>query len=239
MTGTNEEATASAVIEALLTVVRHGETDHNLKRLLQGQTDIPLNATGRRQAELGGVAVKGQKFDLVISSDLSRAFQTASNIVSGNDHNKDVGCIEKDVLIRERSFGVFEDKPIQDCCEAATAAGKKSFYEFVPEGAESEAQVQMRSDKFFKTMLERLANKHESGSKVLVVSHGGWIRHLMTHLAGTGKITGIPKDLVHTCCPNVGISQFNLVVNKKTGKLVNGTCLAFYSKDHLSNSFNG
>jgi len=223
MTGTNEEATASAVIEALLTVVRHGETDHNLKRLLQGQTDIPLNATGRRQAELGGVAVKGQKFDLVISSDLSRAFQTASNIVSGNDHNKDVGCIEKDVLIRERSFGVFEDKPIQ----------------FVPEGAESEAQVQMRSDKFFKTMLERLANKHESGSKVLVVSHGGWIRHLMTHLAGTGKITGIPKDLVHTCCPNVGISQFNLVVNKKTGKLVNGTCLAFYSKDHLSNSFNG
>jgi len=229
------------VIKVLMTVVRHGETNHNLNRLLQGQIDIPLNETGKNQADLGGNALRKQWFNLVISSDLSRAHETAANILAKNESSKGIS-IEKDPLLRERSFGVYEDKPIKECVDAASAAGLRSFYEFVPEGAETEAQVQMRSDKFFKTLLQRLVNKcneSEGGSSVLVVSHGGWIRHLAIHLAGTKKITDMPASVNGLNCPNVGISQFNLEVNKKTGKLVRGQCLKFYSNEHVTNAENG
>jgi len=226
-----------SVIGVFLTVVRHGETDHNLRKLLQGQTDIPLNQTGQRQAELTGITLKNENFDLVLSSDLSRAHETAVNILAQNDEASSVKNVEKDALLRERSFGVYEDKPIQECVDAAAESGAKSFYQFVPERAESEAQVQMRSDKFFKTLLQRLGNQHENGASVLVVSHGGWIRHLATHLAGTNKITDMPTSITMNC-PNVGISKFNLVVNKKTGKLVGGHCIKFYCNDHVINAEN-
>merc|ERR1712168_1580308 len=85
--------------------------------------------------------LRREQFDWVISSDLSRAHETAVNILAKNESSKGIS-IEKDPLLRERCFGVYEDKPIQECVDAASAAGAKSFYEFVPEGAETEAQVQ-------------------------------------------------------------------------------------------------
>ena len=96
--------------------------------MLQGQADIPLNETGHKQTLAAGVELSEDKFDLVISSDLSRALQTAQNIVKENKTSQDIGQIQTDCILRERSFGVFEDRPIQECSDIAKAAGK-SFYE--------------------------------------------------------------------------------------------------------------
>ena len=63
-----------------LYLVRHGETDWNRQRRIQGLTDIPLNETGRRQARDTGMLLRRRRWDGVFSSPLSRAVETASII---------------------------------------------------------------------------------------------------------------------------------------------------------------
>ena len=85
----------------MLYIVRHGQTDWNLNGQIQGQNDIPLNDMGRAQAY--NVADKLSRFNLeyIISSDLSRATETA-NII-GNKLNLRV---EYDARLREYNFGI-------------------------------------------------------------------------------------------------------------------------------------
>ena len=85
----------------MLYIVRHGQTDWNLNGQIQGQNDIPLNDMGRAQAY--NVADKLSRFNLeyIISSDLSRAAETA-NII-GNKLNMRV---EYDARLREYNFGI-------------------------------------------------------------------------------------------------------------------------------------
>ena len=58
-------------------LVRHGETEWNRERRIQGVSDIPLNDTGRAQAAALGDILVGHNFDLIVSSPLSRADETA------------------------------------------------------------------------------------------------------------------------------------------------------------------
>ncbi len=63
-----------------LYLVRHGETDWNAERRIQGSTDIPLNDTGRAQARAAAELLARRSFDAVVASPLSRAFETGSLI---------------------------------------------------------------------------------------------------------------------------------------------------------------
>jgi uncharacterized phosphatase len=63
-----------------LALVRHGETDWNLHGRLQGSSDIPLNSTGRAQASEAVYELEGRRWDLLVSSPLSRAAETADII---------------------------------------------------------------------------------------------------------------------------------------------------------------
>ena len=62
---------------ARLVLVRHGETDWNQERRLQGRTDNPLNGVGRAQARKAGRLLAAEPWDVVVSSPLLRAVQTA------------------------------------------------------------------------------------------------------------------------------------------------------------------
>ena len=70
-----------------LTVVRHGETNDNLARILSGQTNTPLNQTGDSQATAAGKQLADDSFDIVLSSDLIRAARTATLILEQNNHH--------------------------------------------------------------------------------------------------------------------------------------------------------
>ena len=61
----------------MIYLVRHGQTEWNLERRLQGQLDVPLNETGRNEAVLCAKQLSSVKIDNIISSDLSRAKETA------------------------------------------------------------------------------------------------------------------------------------------------------------------
>jgi probable phosphoglycerate mutase len=84
-----------------LIVIRHGETDWNRQQRFQGQIDVPLNATGRAQAERLARRLSTESFDVVVASDLQRAHATATAAAGGR-------AIEVDPLWREQAFGVAE-----------------------------------------------------------------------------------------------------------------------------------
>ena len=65
-------------------LVRHGETDWNLHRRYQGWEDIPLNETGRGQAQVVALAIAGEEWDAIVASPLSRAYATAQAIATAS-----------------------------------------------------------------------------------------------------------------------------------------------------------
>lgn len=92
-----------------IVLVRHGETDWNVEKRLQGHIDIPLNEVGVRQAAALGRALAGETFDAVFASDLQRAVQTAAVIATPRSMP-----VQQDAGLRERCFGAFEGLRPQD-----------------------------------------------------------------------------------------------------------------------------
>lgn len=87
-----------------LYIVRHGQTDYNVKGLLQGLSDINLNKEGINQAQELGKKLKNKKINLIISSPLRRAMETAYYL--------NLDCpIFIDERIIERDLGIYEGKP--------------------------------------------------------------------------------------------------------------------------------
>lgn len=84
-------------------VTRHGQTDWNALEKIQGQTDIELNDTGRKQAKETGKSIKNENINLIITSPLKRAKETAQII----NENFNVTIIEDNRLM-ERKFGKSE-----------------------------------------------------------------------------------------------------------------------------------
>lgn len=146
-------------------LVRHGQTDWNLAGIYQGQSDIPLNETGIKQASELALKLKGKHFDAIYSSDLKRARQTA-NIIA-----EQVGApIFIDPRLREIRQGIWEGMKIEEVKKKyAPDFNRDSEFINIPraEGAESLAEVITR-------MVESanaIHNQH-NGSRVLLSSHG-------------------------------------------------------------------
>lgn len=88
----------------IIYVLRHGQTNYNLEGKFQGQVDVPLNALGIAQAKEVGKSLFNVQFNLVFSSPLTRALQTARYATNQN--------IIEDNRIIERSFGLLEGKKV-------------------------------------------------------------------------------------------------------------------------------
>lgn len=142
-----------------LVLVRHGETAWNAEGRLQGQTDIPLNDNGREQARTAGVALAGRSWDLVVSSTLGRAIETAELIGS------ELGLELSDRMsqLRERHYGRAEGHLVRDL--------PREEIDELLESAEPEEQVTRRGLEALCSLLER----HE-GKNIIAVAHGTLIR---------------------------------------------------------------
>jgi broad specificity phosphatase PhoE len=92
-----------------LVLIRHGETDWNLESRWQGQTDIPLNPTGLRQALAAAERLRGTKLEAIYTSDLQRARQTAEAVaaVTGAE-------LRPDRRLREIHLGAWEGRTLDD-----------------------------------------------------------------------------------------------------------------------------
>ncbi|MFF1383902.1 histidine phosphatase family protein [Arthrobacter sp. NPDC058288] len=149
-------------------LVRHGQTDWNAQRRLQGSTDIPLNDVGRGQARDAAAALSGHEWDAIVSSPLSRAAETANLIADGLG----LSVARHVPELTERSFGPAEGLQAGPELEALRIPG--GF-----RGAESEDEAASRG----LTALEALAEEFR-GRRVLVVAHGTLIRVSLSRAIG-------------------------------------------------------
>ncbi len=143
--------------------VRHGQTDANKARIFSGQIDTPLNDTGREQVRntCNLINQLGIKWDVIISSTLSRAYETAQIINQFFPINVD---IIKDSLAIERSFGKAEGIPISD-------ENYRRIMNCEFEDEESETAIINRAQTFIKNIL----NKYP-GKTILVVTHSHFLK---------------------------------------------------------------
>ncbi|XP_035282005.1 probable fructose-2,6-bisphosphatase TIGAR A [Anguilla anguilla] len=142
-----------------LTIVRHGETQYNKDKLLQGQgVDLPLSETGLWQAEIVGNYLSDLKFTNAFSSDLQRARQTADIILRNNLHSSGLEVI-RDPLLKERSFGIAEGRPVDHLKNMASAAGQ-SCPSFTPPQGETPEQVKLRVEEFMRVLFLRMVADH-------------------------------------------------------------------------------
>lgn len=149
-------------------LVRHGQTDWNAERRLQGATDIPLNDVGRGQARDAVAVLAPYEWDAIVSSPLSRAAETADLIAEGLG----LGVSRRVPELTERSFGPAEG--MQAGPELDTLRIPGGF-----KGAESEDEAAGRG----LAALEALAEEFR-GQRLLVVTHGTLLRVSLSRAIG-------------------------------------------------------
>lgn len=161
-----------------LWLVRHGETVFNRENRLQGQADAPLTARGRAQAAALAARLCRKRFDALYSSDLNRARETVA-IVNGP---LGIGVSETP-LLRERHFGeaqgLLKAEAFAQFPALTKSAGAGTVGD-IPPGAERVDRLLARTQAF----LRQVEQNHASGSRLLIVAHGGSIRGLVISALG-------------------------------------------------------
>lgn len=151
-----------------LLLVRHGITQNNIDKTYTGQTDAPLTELGKHQAEAAGKYLATEKLDMIISSDLQRARNTARAIA----HYHNLPVLE-DPDLREISMGEWEGltpEQVQARNINEWTYVRSDPINIAPPGGENFAQLYERASKALKRYQERY-----SGKTVLWASHGAFI----------------------------------------------------------------
>lgn len=149
----------------IIYLVRHGQTDWNVKGIIQGQTDVPLNKLGEEQAIQCGSYFKKDDFNIIISSPLRRAKKTAQLI---NDSLHLPLIFNQD--LKERYFGIAEGKT------------KKKLNIQFPEQIYPKQETRLALNKRVMTTLNNIIRTYPN-KKVLIVAHGAVINSILSSVS--------------------------------------------------------
>ena len=169
-----------------LLITRHGQTDLNLKRIVQGKSDIKLNKVGIEQAEELAKKLANEPIDLIICSPLVRAKQTAEII----NRNRNIPIIY-DNSISEIDYGGFEGMELADF-------NLSSFWNYY---SNDEYQSAENIKDFFKRVyefLDRLATEQPE-KNILLVAHGGISIAVNCYFNGIPASGEVLKMGLHNC----------------------------------------
>ncbi len=158
-------------------IIRHGETEWNAERRIQGHRDVPLNERGIRQAERAAAALAGEALAAVYSSDLLRATQTADALAAPRGL-----VVHPDAGLREAAFGAWEgldEKQIRARYPEEYRLWRGNSLLHRPPGGEGIPEVQARAGAVY----DRILSQH-AGQSVAIVSHGGPIKALVLYAIG-------------------------------------------------------
>ena len=177
----------------IIYLVRHGESEENVRNIIQGQSNTPLTAKGEAQAMAAAEALKDVAFDRVFSSDMVRARRTAELIAL--ERALAVNATEQ---LRETNMGAWEGRPAteyveqnRDLIDRYETLGEEEKWEFkTSPDAESDGDVNRR----FMAFLREVAAAH-AGETVLFVTHGGVMRTTLVRL-GYGTHAELPVGSV-------------------------------------------
>ncbi|MCL2611521.1 MAG: histidine phosphatase family protein [Defluviitaleaceae bacterium] len=171
-----------------ITLIRHGETDWNLERRMQGSIDIELNETGIKQASSLAKRLANEPCNIIYSSDLQRAKKTAEII--NNFHNVEIII---SAYLRETNFGQFEGRIIDEMLQSEIIeySNKHAPAYFAKVGA----------------YLDEILSKNEY-EHIFIVAHSGTVRAVICHLL---RLTVEQRELYSV--DNTAIYTFEKVEN--------------------------
>lgn len=175
-------------------LIRHGETEWNKEKRVQGQIDIPLSEEGKKQAKALSEKLKTLSVDHIYSSTLKRARETAKII----SKNVSIDVIT-DPRLNERNYGVYEGALWTDVDKKYTEKGINFHSTTPPQGENPE--------RFIKRVLESftdIVTKH-TRQTIGIICHSGVLHVLIRHLKN------IPHDTHATFrFPNTSISIYHI-----------------------------
>ncbi|MFX3622479.1 MAG: histidine phosphatase family protein [Ectobacillus sp.] len=147
-------------------LVRHGQTDWNFREIIQGREDIPLNEVGKRQARQSAELLCKESWDIVISSPLVRAYETAKVIADAVG----IDTIHLDERLMERNFGEASGRPVAEV-RHIIAQGNAA-------GMESDEEIVQRCF----MALENIACKYPK-KRIIIVAHSHAIKAILHAIA--------------------------------------------------------
>ncbi len=173
-----------------LTLIRHGLTDWNSSGRFQGHSDVALSAEGRKQARALGRHLSKTRVDLLVSSPLTRAAETARLVFPQQQ-------IVLDERLKELNFGVFEGhtQAENECHESWVWWFENPFERQAP-GGESYAELRKRA-------VDWLVNLPEL-DHIVAVTHSGTIQMLISHVLGVE----VPKWRKRVFLRHTSMSRF-------------------------------
>ena len=181
-------------------LIRHGQTDLNMEKKLQGSSEIPLNDRGRQQAIETNKILKEKKLipTIIFSSPLGRAIETAC-IVTGIDltqySDREITATNKPPMVKidnnliEMSFGIYEKKnmSIENPKFLDECFGHPETYK-PPEGGESYDEVLLRAGKAIELLRKRIENgEFKENDIIMLVSHGAIGHGILEYIKKTPR----------------------------------------------------
>lgn len=177
-----------------LLLIRHGQTQHNVKGIISGHSDTPINDTGHKQAHLMAKRVKEQfPIDVIYASPLQRAMQTAQYLAQEVDLP-----IQPHPDLIEFSFGELSDQPLSELQKR-----NPTLYQQIIDWNEVDSHVRTTRPQIpgfepleaFKARLQSFTDmllEQHGGQHVAAVTHGGFIKSYVYYLIGGNFDTYIP-----------------------------------------------
>jgi broad specificity phosphatase PhoE len=199
-------------------VVRHGETEWNVRGIIQGQTDTPLTKTGIHQAHTLRETFKNIHFHAAFSSDLERAHHTATIAMHGRNL-----IIKKHSQLRERKFGKWEGRPhtifrqeLKKMTDEFLALSDQKKKTYVFPDMETDKEVTSR----FINFLKEITTTHK-GETVFVATHGSVMRSTFIHL-GLGTYEEIlPGAITNSAYAKIISDGKSFTIHETKGITVN------------------
>lgn len=177
--------------------VRHGETDWNVEKRIQGHIDIGLNETGRAQALAMAFNAAHVSFKAIYSSDLVRAHETAKALAERE--NVEIKLLPQ---LRERNYGIFQG--------ITAAEGAKRYPEAYKHYMARDAGYHFETGESMTQLVARVSEavdwmvRHHGGQTIAAVTHGGVLDILFRK--ATGRPLHTPRDFK---IPNCGLNWFH------------------------------
>jgi broad specificity phosphatase PhoE len=180
---------------------RHGQTQWNLEKKCQGHTDIPLNEKGLQEAEEMAIKFKEINLEVIYSSDLKRAIQTAEALAK----KKEIPLFTTNGL-REFCLGEAEGRAHADLIQCY---GTELWENFLSINCEKD-NISYPGGETRKNVLDRTIHSLETISKetkynvIGIATHGGTLRNLLSHLG--------PELDPHLKTPNCSVFKLDYLV---------------------------
>lgn len=181
-------------------LVRHGESKANVNNLYYGSMDYRLTEKGKKEAEKAGKILKYMDFipDYKYTSRLTRTHETLENMGFSNEKAKE------DERLNERALGELEgytEKQILKKDPTLFKRWDEEWFDFAPRGGENLIKFIHRVASF----MDDLAKDHSKGDKILIVSHAGTMKSIMSYILGSHRT--IFENMMLSNCSIIRLKQ--------------------------------